>query len=516
MNTGDRAIKNLLDRISQLEAELNIVSDENKFLISKDNLRNRLEDYVSSDKVNYIESVQNVLDDARKIIKFNCGEYIALVNSEGMLPKKGEILSPMDDPWFFTWISGVGYDKEYVEEAQKAGIVHIKTSKVGPPESLFNPDYMFEPLVVLNNPDHMKLMEEQGRVVPDYLSKVKKIYIDTYKPDITDPEELEEWFSKKIYQIHVCATRNVDGRKEMYGLFIFDTPGDIDLKSLPTDTQMSRIDEIISALGTPVRFKGNLEERDALNARLASQNEELEKAYSDLKESSEQIALLQSSQLLADVAGTAAHDMGNALGAMNTHLDIARLSMDKGKPDKAKAALEKVKGLQERVNSHIAKMRNLSNPVQDYQKQGIVPALDDVLGIYENKLNITKDYRETPKVTISSQEVGNAYHNLILNTLRAYEENNVPMEKRDLTVKTYVEDKKLVVEFKDKAGGIPKEDLEKAFDTDYTTKKAGEGKGGLGLKSCQIIMAQHRGDIKLDSDGKGTTVKLYFPVNGKK
>jgi len=207
----------LEEKLENLEIQIKQLTDENDFLRTKDALRDQLENDVSEDKISLKQSAEKILNRARRIINFGCGEYFSIVKADGTLPKKGEILNPRDKEWYWKWISGVGYTDKYFEEAEATPAAQIATYVDEPPYSVFNADFEFKPLIVLNNKNHMLSMEETGRVVEDYLAKTKKVYLDRERPDIGDLEELDpeeqaeidEWFSKEVYQIHVCATRNV-------------------------------------------------------------------------------------------------------------------------------------------------------------------------------------------------------------------------------------------------------------------------------------------------------------------
>jgi two-component system sporulation sensor kinase C len=63
----------------------------------------------------------------------------------------------------------------------------------------------------------------------------------------------------------------------------------------------------------------------------------------------------------------------------------------------------------------------------------------------------------------------------------------------------------------DTGSGIPKEIHEKIFKPFFSTK--GERGTGLGLAICSKIIAQHRGEIKVESEqGSGTAFTIFLPV----
>jgi signal transduction histidine kinase len=66
----------------------------------------------------------------------------------------------------------------------------------------------------------------------------------------------------------------------------------------------------------------------------------------------------------------------------------------------------------------------------------------------------------------------------------------------------------LVVEVEDTGPGIPEEQLEKIFESGFTTKDTGHG---FGLAVCRRIVENHQGDIEVKSIvGQGTTFRLEF------
>lgn len=67
----------------------------------------------------------------------------------------------------------------------------------------------------------------------------------------------------------------------------------------------------------------------------------------------------------------------------------------------------------------------------------------------------------------------------------------------------------IVVDIRDDGRGIPEETLDQIFTPFYTTRDSGTG---LGLATCQKIVSEHNGFIKVDSaEGEGTRFSVYLP-----
>ncbi|MDT0159145.1 MULTISPECIES: PAS domain S-box protein [Bacillaceae] len=96
--------------------------------------------------------------------------------------------------------------------------------------------------------------------------------------------------------------------------------------------------------------------------------------------------------------------------------------------------------------------------------------------------------------------------NIIQNALDAIE------EKGSSIISTVKADGELCAIIKDSGCGIPAERLANLGEPFYSTKEKGTG---LGLMTSYKIADDHHGRVKVESDeGKGTTVRVYFPVHG--
>ncbi|RMD51290.1 MAG: hypothetical protein D6830_00680, partial [Ignavibacteria bacterium] len=97
--------------------------------------------------------------------------------------------------------------------------------------------------------------------------------------------------------------------------------------------------------------------------------------------------------------------------------------------------------------------------------------------------------------------------NILINALDAMDGEG------ELTVKTGLDEDKIVINISDTGCGIEEENLDKIFDPFYTTKDVGKGTG-LGLSVSYGIINKFKGEISVKSKvGEGTTFTIKLPIN---
>ena len=97
--------------------------------------------------------------------------------------------------------------------------------------------------------------------------------------------------------------------------------------------------------------------------------------------------------------------------------------------------------------------------------------------------------------------------NILLNAIDAMDESGGILE-----VNLYEEDENMVLEIIDTGIGISKENLDKIFLCNFTTK--GEKGTGLGLKISKDVFEDHGGKIFVESKlGSGTKFTIILPTS---
>jgi two-component system NtrC family sensor kinase len=115
-----------------------------------------------------------------------------------------------------------------------------------------------------------------------------------------------------------------------------------------------------------------------------------------------------------------------------------------------------------------------------------------------------------PHLVIDPHQIQEVAVNIILNSIDAMPSGGTVSVRSRLIEEGEQEWAELTIS--DTGCGIPAEDLERVFDPFFTTKPPGQGTG-LGLAISYGIVAEHRGDIHVESHvDRGTTVSVRLPV----
>lgn len=135
--------------------------------------------------------------------------------------------------------------------------------------------------------------------------------------------------------------------------------------------------------------------------------------------------------------------------------------------------------------------------------------LENTLVIMQHKLKkgvtIKREYSPTlPRIEAYASELNQVWTNIIDNALDAMN------GKGEIKIKTYEEDRHVIVEITDNGPGIPPEIQSRIFEPFFTTKAPGQGTG-LGLHiSHDIIANRHHGQLLVGSKPGETKFKVIL------
>ncbi len=313
----------------------------------------------------------------------------------------------------------------------------------------------------------------------------------------------------------------------------------------------------------------------ALQAEAARQEAELQKAaeikraYHDLDEAHTNLQATQQQLLvqaklasLGQLTAGVAHQIMNPLNFVN---NFAVLSVDMAK--ELREEIEKQRGISEDGGSKIVDREGFANLegmlevlIQNAEKinyhgkraDGIVRSmmqhargssgtrepvninrlLEEAVNLVDHgmrasddsfEIAIEREYDETiAPLDLVPQDISRVFMNVINNACHAAQKRKKDQQGENdgfsptLSVRTQNLGGQIEIRIRDNGNGIPAEIHDKIFHPFFTTKPAGQG-AGLGLSiSYDIIVQQHRGEIKFETEeGKFTEFVVRLPRNVK-
>ncbi len=223
--------------------------------------------------------------------------------------------------------------------------------------------------------------------------------------------------------------------------------------------------------------------------------------------------LLQSEKLAAmgRLTSQLAHELNNPLyGIMNT-LELLKSEI---KPDNRRRKLLEM-SLSEtvRLADMLKKMLTFSKPDQEEKNAAdINTIIEEMIVLHEkmlqeNSIKVRSELEaDLPEVYISKNQMRQVVLNMISNARDAMPEGGT------LTFSTRRAKDMVAIDITDTGQGISEENVNRIFDSFFTTKDSVKGVG-LGLSVCYGFVKEHGGDIKVKSKlEEGTTFTITLPV----
>jgi len=214
---------------------------------------------------------------------------------------------------------------------------------------------------------------------------------------------------------------------------------------------------------------------------------------------------------LGELAASIAHEIKNPLISIQ---GFAKRIGQGQEPRKADVYAKFIENEAERLSTVLTKLLDFSRMAEPNRERLEVGRLvDDTVLFLEHhltrfkniELRIEKD-QTLPAIYGDRVHIQQALVNLVMNGAQAMPDGG------PLTVKTgRKDDAYAFIAVADKGTGIREEDMEKIFDSFFTTKGVGEGTG-LGLSLVKTLIEANGGKIEVESQSNvGSTFTLLLP-----
>jgi len=230
--------------------------------------------------------------------------------------------------------------------------------------------------------------------------------------------------------------------------------------------------------------------------------------------------------MLGTLAAGLAHEIKNPLGGIKGAAQLLAMELGADSPLKEYTAVM-IREV-ERVNSIIEELMDLARPrLPQPGAVDLAQVLGDIV-LFQKEAHRGREIEFVLNLDPSIPPLGgdeNLLTRLFLNLIKNAAEAIEQKGKVEIVTKVASEyhlNKPggrpvpfIVIEIRDTGRGIPVADLDKIFTPFYTTKNRGSG---LGLATCQKIVSEHGGLLKMESTpGEGTTCTVSLPfIRGDK
>jgi len=274
---------------------------------------------------------------------------------------------------------------------------------------------------------------------------------------------------------------------------------------------------------------------------IAAQRDDLEQAYSDLKNTQTQLRQREKMASLGELTAGIAHEIQNPLNFVNNFSEVSvellnemDEELDNGDIQEAKAIGANLKQNLEKIHHHGKRADFIVKGMLEHSRTNTgEKQLTDMNVLCDEFLKLSyhglrakdKSFNaemtthfdpKLPKVNVSAQDMGRVMLNLYNNAFYAVNQKlktGGAGYKPEVTVSTSVENGQVVIKVKDNGVGIPDAIKEKIMQPFFTTKPTGEGTGlGLSL-TYDMVVKGHGGNIQVNSSvGEGSEFIIQLPV----
>ncbi len=334
-------------------------------------------------------------------------------------------------------------------------------------------------------------------------------------------------FNKII--IRIITTPIVNPLKRLNETINSLTEGDFDNimnSRINVKRPLREIEDLASSTNKMIdKMKDFNEILTAQNEELEAQNEELTYSKSQIQDQQAMLVQIENMASVGQLTAAITHEINTPLGAINSNSQMFEMFIKMLKDNPQISVNEELVQLVDSMNeingvsimacnrvSEIIRSLKIYTRIDqaEFQETNIIDSIKSVLilssNLWKKKITIHEDYGELHIIKCYSGLLNQVFMNVLVNSIQAIE------GKGDIYIKTYNDEEKMYISFRDTGTGISDEDIKYIFDMGFTTKGTGIGMG-LGLAISYNIVEKHNGEISVNSElGVGTEFIISIPL----
>lgn len=246
----------------------------------------------------------------------------------------------------------------------------------------------------------------------------------------------------------------------------------------------------------------------------------LEKAYSDLKNTQQQLVQSEKLAALGRFSAGVAHEVKNPLGIILGGTEFLERKFSRADAD-TKMVLAKIKESTLRADVIVHSLLKFSRP-SELKMEKVKPAdvVNDALSFFQyrgqsHSVKVEAEFADSfAYIEVDRNQMQQVLFNLLVNAADSMPAGGM------IKVSVFTRgvpgagpgESFCEIHVSDTGEGIPKENMAKIFEPFFTTKRDKKGTG-LGLSIVKTIIENHKGNINIESQpGKGTDVVITLPA----
>jgi signal transduction histidine kinase len=226
---------------------------------------------------------------------------------------------------------------------------------------------------------------------------------------------------------------------------------------------------------------------------------------SELKQLKEEMLRLDRLNLVGEMAAGIGHEIRNPMTTVRGFLQLLGRKKDcAGYKEYFDLMIEELDRANAIITEYLSLAKNKTIELKEQELNSIVKALYPLIqadAMRADKFAVLM-LGEVADLLLDEKEIRQLILNLARNGLEAMGPGGI------LTIRTYLEGDKVVLEVQDKGQGITSDALKKLGTPFFTTKEYGTG---LGLAVCYSIATRHKARIRVQTNSGGSVFVVEFP-----